>query len=180
MQYNSPPCHVLVSSKSLQHFPRLPDLELFRMPDPSTPGPLTPKTFIFNLLHTFVLYYVTALLVLLPGAFFLRLVLLPVTLYALFCASTRIDIAKGFIDEQRLVYFNHALTARNLYPSPVSWSDFHGSLQRRHSLFAYPSGHSNKIHTGDLNPMEMSSSTPPTLSSITVALVGPGLRYKDR
>uniref|UniRef100_A0A8H7XJE5 Uncharacterized protein n=1 Tax=Psilocybe cubensis TaxID=181762 RepID=A0A8H7XJE5_PSICU len=77
--------------------------------DASTRGLLTPTTVTFDLLPALVLYYVIALLVLIPDTMFLRLALLPVNLYALFRMSTKIDLAKGLADEQRLAYFNHAL-----------------------------------------------------------------------
>ena len=57
-------------------------------------------------------YYITAILVILPRTFFIRLVILPRTLSYAFRASTQLDIAAGYGDDGKLAYLNQALLVR--------------------------------------------------------------------
>ncbi|KAF9565191.1 hypothetical protein CPC08DRAFT_759663 [Agrocybe pediades] len=79
------------------------------IPDPSTRLPLTANTFTYNILPPILLYYATAILVLLPRTLAIRIALWPLTLYAAFRASTTVDLAKGYPDEEYLVFMNHGL-----------------------------------------------------------------------
>ena len=64
------------------------------------------------LLVPLLCYYVTAILVTLPRTFLIRLVILPITLFYAFRASTQLDIAAGYGDDDRLAYLNQALLVR--------------------------------------------------------------------
>ncbi|KDR76355.1 hypothetical protein GALMADRAFT_247761 [Galerina marginata CBS 339.88] len=79
------------------------------IPDPSTRHPLSWPTFTRDCLPPILLYYVTALLVITPRTFPIRLALLPITLYAAFRCATHIDLVKGYPDEEHLVYLNQGL-----------------------------------------------------------------------
>ncbi|PPQ91017.1 hypothetical protein CVT25_013942 [Psilocybe cyanescens] len=79
------------------------------IPDLSTRQSLTLHTFTYEILPPILLYYATAVLVLLPRTYPIRLALLPITLYTAFRATTQIDLAKGLPEEQSLAYFNQGL-----------------------------------------------------------------------
>ncbi|KAF8905033.1 hypothetical protein CPB84DRAFT_1727385 [Gymnopilus junonius] len=82
---------------------------MFWIPDPSTRQPLTWHSFAREFLLPILCYYVTALLVITPRTFFIRLALLPISLYSAFRCATRLDLVKGFPDEERIVYVNQGL-----------------------------------------------------------------------
>lgn len=75
--------------RAIHNFSRLSDL----VPPASARLPISATSFLTELLPVVLLYYVTAVLVILPGTFELRLVLLPLTLWFAFRAITSIDIA---------------------------------------------------------------------------------------
>ncbi|KDR68840.1 hypothetical protein GALMADRAFT_230936 [Galerina marginata CBS 339.88] len=79
--------------------------------DPSTRRPLNWYTFTRECLPPLLLCYVTALLVITPRTFLLRLALLPITLYTAFHCATEVNLSKGYPDEERLVYVNQVLVA---------------------------------------------------------------------
>ena len=81
------------------------------IPPPHTREPLTGQSFLRDLLPSFLCYYATAVLVLLPHTLFIRLALLPLTLCMAFRGATRVDLASQF-DNERLVYFNQGLLVR--------------------------------------------------------------------
>lgn len=87
----------------------------FRLPDlvslPSARRPLTSQSFLTELLPPILCYYATAVLVLLPRTFPIRLALLPISLWAAFRAATTIDLAQGY-NEDGLAYLNHGLLVR--------------------------------------------------------------------
>ena len=58
-------------------------------------------------------YYLTAILVILPRTFLLRLAILPITLFYAFRASIQLDIAAGCGGDPRLTYLNQCLLVRN-------------------------------------------------------------------
>jgi len=60
------------------------------------------------LLKSLLCYYLTAILVILPRTFLIRLTVLPITLFYAFRASTQLDLTAGYGDG-RLAYFNQAL-----------------------------------------------------------------------
>jgi hypothetical protein len=64
------------------------------------------------LLVPLLCYYLTAILVTLPRTFLIRLVILPITLFYAFRASTQLDLAAGYGDDGRLAYLNQALLVR--------------------------------------------------------------------
>lgn len=64
------------------------------------------------LLVPLLCYYVTAILVILPQTFLIRLVILPITLFYAFRASTQLDLAAGYGDDGGLAYLNQALVVR--------------------------------------------------------------------
>jgi hypothetical protein len=64
----------------------------------------------FHLLLTPLLcYYATAILVILPRTFLVRLAILPITLFCAFRASTQLDLAPG---DARFAYLNQAHVVR--------------------------------------------------------------------
>ncbi|EAU85562.1 hypothetical protein CC1G_06275 [Coprinopsis cinerea okayama7 len=78
------------------------------VPAPHTRLPITLQSIAQLFLPPFLFYYVTAVLVLIPGTLYARLALLPLTLWSAFRASTKLDFAKQFEDE-RFIYLNHGL-----------------------------------------------------------------------
>ncbi|KDR68852.1 hypothetical protein GALMADRAFT_78019, partial [Galerina marginata CBS 339.88] len=82
---------------------------LHRIPDPSTRRPLNWHTLTRDCLPPVVLCYVTALLVITPRTLFIRLTLLPITLYAVFHCATQVNLPKGCPYEESLVYLNQIL-----------------------------------------------------------------------
>ena len=78
------------------------------IPPLHTRGPLTFQSFFHNLLPPILCYYATAVLVLLPDTLFIRLALLPFTLWMALRGVTRVDLAVGFNNE-RLIYLNQGL-----------------------------------------------------------------------
>ncbi|KAF8150629.1 membrane bound O-acyl transferase family-domain-containing protein [Crassisporium funariophilum] len=71
--------------------------------------PLDLQNFTYELLPPLLCYYATAILVLIPRTLYIRLALLPVTLYAAFRASTQLDLAAGYGHDERLAYLNQGL-----------------------------------------------------------------------
>ena len=61
------------------------------------------------LLTPLLCYYLTAILVILPRTFPIRLAVLPITLFYAFRASTQLDLAAGYGDDGRLAYLNQLL-----------------------------------------------------------------------
>ncbi|KAJ2913634.1 hypothetical protein MD484_g6774, partial [Candolleomyces efflorescens] len=78
------------------------------VPAPDTRLPLTWSSFTQLFLPSLLCYYATAVLVLIPGTFYARLAVLPVTLWTAFRTSTRLDLVVRLEDE-RLIYWNHGL-----------------------------------------------------------------------
>ena len=56
--------------------------------------------------------YATAILVILPRTFFLRLAILPITLFCAFRASTQLDLAPG---DARFAHLNHTYVVRSSF-----------------------------------------------------------------
>jgi hypothetical protein len=83
------------------------------VPPPHTRGPLTLQSFTQDLLPPLICYFVTAVLVLTPKSFPVRLALLPISLWSAFRASTRLDLTAGYGDE-RLLYLNQGLVVCTL------------------------------------------------------------------
>ena len=81
------------------------------IPPPHTREPLTRQSFLRDLLPPFLCYYTTAVLVILPDTLFIRLALLPLTLWMIFRAATRVDLI-GMFDNERLAFGNQALLVR--------------------------------------------------------------------
>lgn len=54
-------------------------------------------------------YYLTAILVILPQTFLIRLAILPISLFFIFRASTQLDLAAGYGDDGRFAYLNQSL-----------------------------------------------------------------------
>jgi len=81
------------------------------VPEPHTRLPITPENLLSIFLPPCVLYYATAILVLIPGdaSLYARIALLPLTLWSAFRASTKLDFASWFADPLRFVYLNHGL-----------------------------------------------------------------------
>ncbi|TFK45870.1 hypothetical protein OE88DRAFT_1668739 [Heliocybe sulcata] len=97
----------------------IPDIEdlgkraLRSLPGPNAAArePLTRQSFVKLVVPVFLIYYLTAVLVLLPHSFankFIRLSLLPVSLWLAYSAATGIDVTLAY-DEPRLNYCNQAL-----------------------------------------------------------------------
>ena len=61
-------------------------------------------------------YYVTAILVILPRTFLVRIAILPLTFYFALRASTQLDLAAG---DSKLAYLNYALVVRE--PFLTTW-----------------------------------------------------------
>ncbi|KAJ8456486.1 hypothetical protein ONZ45_g18700 [Pleurotus djamor] len=70
--------------------------------------PLSPQTFIEDLLPPIICYYATAVLVLIPNTLIVRLAFMPVTLWSIFRASTTVDVVKSF-DDDRLIHWNQGI-----------------------------------------------------------------------
>lgn len=83
------------------------------IPLPHTRVPLTPHSLFHDLFPPILCHYVTAVLVLIPNTFHLRLALLPVSLWLSFRGATRVDLAPGQ-DNEKLVYVNQGLVVRIL------------------------------------------------------------------
>lgn len=81
------------------------------IPPLHTRQPLTVQSFFHDLLPPILCYYTTAVLVLLPDTLFIRLGLLPLTLWMAFRAATRVDLM-GMFNNERLVYWNQGLLVR--------------------------------------------------------------------
>ena len=64
------------------------------------------------LLAPLLCYYSTAIFVILPRTFLIRLAILPITLFYAFRASTQLDLAAGYGDDDRLAYLNQGLLVR--------------------------------------------------------------------
>ena len=75
------------------------------VPPPDARHPLTVKTFLVDFLPVVISFYATAVLVILPGTFPVRLALLPFTVWAAFHAATTIDLVKAY-NEPGLTYWN--------------------------------------------------------------------------
>ncbi|TFK28200.1 hypothetical protein FA15DRAFT_634495 [Coprinopsis marcescibilis] len=78
------------------------------VPPPETRLPVNIHNVAHLLVPPILFYYATAVLVILPGTFYARLALLPLTLWSAFRASTKLDFALPF-DDDRLIYLNHGL-----------------------------------------------------------------------
>ena len=65
------------------------------------------------LLAPLLCYYLTAILVILPRTFLLRLAILPITLFYTFRASIQLDITAGCGGDPRLIYLNQNFLVRN-------------------------------------------------------------------
>lgn len=74
--------------------------------------PLTLDVFARELLPPILCYYATAVLVISPHTFSIRLALLPITLWGIFRACTQIDVVAGWPEYDRLVYLNQGLVVR--------------------------------------------------------------------
>ncbi|KAF9446307.1 hypothetical protein P691DRAFT_804382 [Macrolepiota fuliginosa MF-IS2] len=79
------------------------------IPPPETRRPLTWQSFTTDLLPSFVLYFLTAYLVLTPETRSLRVTLLPVSLWSFFRTATHIDLVHGLKHREGLVYWNQGL-----------------------------------------------------------------------
>jgi hypothetical protein len=78
------------------------------IPPPNTREPLTVQSFLYDLLPPILTYHATAVLVLLPNTLFIRLGVLPLTLWLAFRAAMRVDLIAMFNNE-RLSYLNQGL-----------------------------------------------------------------------
>ncbi|KAF8962734.1 hypothetical protein BDZ97DRAFT_1905135 [Flammula alnicola] len=74
-----------------------------------TRKPLSWNTFSREVLPPLLCYYATAVLVLAPHTFPIRLALLPISLWGAFRVSTHIDLVAGYADHDRLIYLNQGL-----------------------------------------------------------------------
>ncbi len=95
----------------------LSDKLLDIIPSPQSRVPITLQSFLRLFLPTWVCYYATAVLVLLPGTLYARLALLPVTLWYAFRSATELDLVAEY-NEERLAYFNQGLTVCGLVHGP--------------------------------------------------------------
>lgn len=86
-------------------------LDTLAFPSPQHRLPITLPLFLQLCLPAWICYYLSAVLVLLPGTFYARLALLPITLYYAFRCATTLDVVAGY-EEERLAYFNQGLTVR--------------------------------------------------------------------
>ena len=73
------------------------------------------------LLVPLLCYYVTAILVILPRTFLIRLVILPITLFYAFRASLQLDVTAGY-GNGRLAYLNQELVVRQYF-----YVSYHGT-----------------------------------------------------
>ncbi|PFH52915.1 hypothetical protein AMATHDRAFT_55783 [Amanita thiersii Skay4041] len=109
------------------------------VPSPDARKPLSLDNFVNDILPVFLLYYATAILVLLKDTFNIRLTLLPITLWLAFRAATGLEVASHF-DSERLVYLNHGfvLIMTGLGMRVTSWTFQHKPFIRYTS--AIPNG----------------------------------------
>ena len=77
------------------------------------------------LLVPLLCYYVTAILVTLPRTLLIRLIILPITLFYAFRASTQLDLAAGY-GNGRLSYLNQDLVVRQYFLRLISWHSLTG------------------------------------------------------
>ena len=110
--------HPLVSDDTLTYVYRLSDL----VPSPNNRSPLTAIVFFADFLPVMLFYYFTAVMVLIPKTFHLRLAFLPITLWSAFRAATSIDIALAF-HQPSLAYLNYGLCVRNPSSYPYDNTD---------------------------------------------------------
>jgi len=105
------------------------------IPPASARQPLSAQTFTRDFLPAVVCYYATAVLVLIPRTFAIRLALLPVTLAAAFRAGTQLDFAAGYPNEEQLAYLNQGLTLAmtTLCMRVCIWTFQQQPLERRKS-----------------------------------------------
>jgi hypothetical protein len=79
------------------------------VPPPETREPLTWQSASTVILPSFVLYYLTAYLVLTPGTLLVRLAILPISLWSFFRTATGVDLVHGLKHREGLVYINKSL-----------------------------------------------------------------------
>jgi len=80
------------------------------MPPPLAREPLTLHSLLRDVVPAALCYYLTAVLMLVPNTFAIRLAILPLSLLACFNSATRIDLVKTF-NYDGLAYLNHGLVA---------------------------------------------------------------------
>ncbi|KAF8638250.1 hypothetical protein AX17_002272 [Amanita inopinata Kibby_2008] len=108
------------------------------VPSPHARRPLNGEAFLRDLLPVFLLYYITAFLVLIRGTLKVRIALLPVTLWLAFRAATGLDVVAGCGDD-RLVYLNHgfSISLTTVGMRVISWT-FQQEPFIRHPLVHKP------------------------------------------
>ena len=117
-------------------------------------------------------YYLTAVLVILPRTFLLRLAILPITLFYAFRASIQLDIAAGCSGDPRLTYLNQNFLVRNNFLAlSHAWSSLFtvDSCQWPSSPCELSYGHSNGTPTNALTDPAMSLW--PTLKYCSMLLI---------
>ena len=80
------------------------------LPQASDRRPITIQNFAQDILPAFLCYYATAVLVIVPNTFRIRLALLPITLWAVFRAGTQVNLVAGYEQEKRLAWVNQEVT----------------------------------------------------------------------
>ncbi|KAF8896602.1 hypothetical protein BD779DRAFT_1496826 [Infundibulicybe gibba] len=78
------------------------------VPPPASRDSMSLRSFMQDIIPALLSYYATAILIILPGTFPIRLAFLPLSLWSIFRASTLVDLASEY-DEDGLVYWNHGL-----------------------------------------------------------------------
>ncbi|GLB34466.1 putative membrane bound O-acyl transferase family protein [Lyophyllum shimeji] len=93
------------------------------VPLPTARQELTRPAFLRHILPAILCYYATSVLVLVPNTFWVRLAILPLSLWICFDAATRLDVAKTY-DDERLLYLNQGLvgTLTLLGVRMIRWS----------------------------------------------------------
>jgi len=101
------------------------------VPPPETRGPLTLQSFVEHILLTFCGYYATALLVVLPDTFPIRLALLPLTLWSAFRAATSIDMSLHLGPDYAYLNYGLVLAMIILAMRLIEWTFYREPLRRR-------------------------------------------------
>ncbi|KZP05846.1 hypothetical protein FIBSPDRAFT_966928 [Athelia psychrophila] len=101
------------------------------IPPANTRLPVTTDVFLTKLLPPVVAYYLTAVLVILPGTFFLRVAILPLTLWFAFHAVTSVDIALTFGELGfKCLDFGLGLNMIILAMRMIEWTSYREPLRR--------------------------------------------------
>ena len=119
------------------------------LPQASDRRPITIQSFTQDLLPALLCYYATAVLVILPNTFRIRLALLPITLWAAFRAGTQVDLVAGYEHEKRLAWVNQEVDVSCFEQPSLASSHYLTSLLWLPSVCAPAIGHFKSYRTSE-------------------------------